>query len=230
MGADGSYRISQTQVAEAAGLSRRNAFDFLRSNALKSLLGEAKTSTIFEREEIEIESKPSSQGQSWFLSVPPEIASAYWLWQVHRGNKAALALCMAPIAESLERRFGQALGVTHTRERNEILSQRVQPLERNIRDGLTMKPESSETTTSQIERETPLTLGEFRGVRVNKANCARQKLTKVRLSQMFGEKRSGLYIFFGRRRLKILMQLDYKLALSPQVRESRKYNEKLCFY
>jgi hypothetical protein len=134
MGSDGSYRISQTQVAEAAGLSRRNASDFLRSNALKSLLGEAKTSTIFEREEIEIESQPSSQGQSWFLSVPPEIASAYWLWQVHRGNKAALALCMAPIAESLERRFGQALGVTHTRERNEILSQRVQPLERNIRE------------------------------------------------------------------------------------------------
>jgi hypothetical protein len=42
---------SPTKVAEAAGLSRRNVSDFLRSNALKSLLGESYTSTIFEREE-----------------------------------------------------------------------------------------------------------------------------------------------------------------------------------
>lgn len=74
---DGSYRMSQTRIAEAAGLSRRNVSDFLRSNALKSLLGEGYTSTIFEREEIEIESEPGSRGQSRFLSVPPEIASAY---------------------------------------------------------------------------------------------------------------------------------------------------------
>jgi hypothetical protein len=91
----------------------------------EKLAGKGYTGTIFEREEIEIESKPSSQGQSWFLSVPSEIASAYWLRQVRRGNKAALALCMAPIAESLERRFDQALGITRTGERNEILSQRV---------------------------------------------------------------------------------------------------------
>ncbi len=87
-----------------------------------------------------------------------------------------------------------------------------------------MKP-----ATSQIERETALTLGEFPGARVNRANCARQKLTKVRLSRMFGEKRSGLYIFPARRRLKILMQLDYKLALSPQVRESRKSMKNCAF-
>jgi len=41
--------MSQTKVAEAEGLSRRNVSDFLRSNALKSLLGEGYTSTIFER-------------------------------------------------------------------------------------------------------------------------------------------------------------------------------------
>jgi hypothetical protein len=74
---DGSYRMSQTQVAEAAGWVWRNISDFLRSNALKSLLGEGYTSTIFEREEIEIESDLGSRGQSRFLSVPPEIASAY---------------------------------------------------------------------------------------------------------------------------------------------------------
>ncbi|MCC3498356.1 MAG: hypothetical protein JGK03_15555 [Microcoleus sp. PH2017_25_DOB_D_A] len=45
---DGSYRMSQTQVVEAAGLSRRNVSDFLRSNAGESLLGEGYTGTIFE--------------------------------------------------------------------------------------------------------------------------------------------------------------------------------------
>jgi hypothetical protein len=48
--------MSQTKVAEAAGLSRRNVSDFLRSNALKSLLGEGYTSTSFEREAIAIQS------------------------------------------------------------------------------------------------------------------------------------------------------------------------------
>ncbi|MEZ2224694.1 hypothetical protein [Microcoleus sp.] len=88
--------------------------DFLRSNAGESLLGEGYMSTIFEREEIEIESEPGSRGQSRFLSVPPEIASAYWLWQAHRGNKAALTMSMGLITESLERRFDEAFGVTRT--------------------------------------------------------------------------------------------------------------------
>jgi hypothetical protein len=35
---DGSYRMSHTKVAEAAGLSRHNVSDFLLSNALKSWL------------------------------------------------------------------------------------------------------------------------------------------------------------------------------------------------
>jgi transcriptional regulator with XRE-family HTH domain len=139
---DGSYRMSQTQVAEAVGLSRRNVSDFLRSNALKSLLGEGYTDSIFEREEIEIESEPGSRGQSRFLSVPPEIASAYWLWQAHRGNKVALVLCMGLITESLERRFDEAFGVTRTElERNELLSQRVQELEQDIREAFWVEDE-----------------------------------------------------------------------------------------
>jgi len=69
---------------------------------------------MFEREEIEIESESSSRGQNRFLSIPPEIADACWLWQAHRGNKAALALCMGLITESLERPFDEAFGVTRT--------------------------------------------------------------------------------------------------------------------
>ena len=145
---DGGYRMSQTQVAEAVGLSRRNVSDFLRSNALKSLLGEGYTDTIFEREEIEIESEPGSRGQSRFLSVPPEIASAYWLWQAHRGNKVALVLCMGLITESLERRFDEAFGIARTEpERNELLSQRVQELERDISEAFWIDDEA------RIERD-----------------------------------------------------------------------------
>jgi hypothetical protein len=123
-----------TKVAEAGGLSRRNVSDFLRSNTLKSLLGQGYTSTMFEGEEIEIESEPGRRRQSRFLSIPPEIADACWLWQAHRGNKAALALCMGLISESLERRVDEAFGITRTREQNEILSQRVQELEQDVRD------------------------------------------------------------------------------------------------
>lgn len=43
----GSYWISQAQVAQAVDLSRRNLSDFLHSNAIKALLGEGYTGTIF---------------------------------------------------------------------------------------------------------------------------------------------------------------------------------------
>lgn len=43
---DGSYRMSQTQASEAVGLSRQNVSDFLRSNAIKTLLGEGYTLSL----------------------------------------------------------------------------------------------------------------------------------------------------------------------------------------
>jgi hypothetical protein len=89
---------------------------------------------MFEHEEIEIESESGSRGQSRFQSVPPEIASAYWLWQAHRGNKAALALCMGLITESLEPGLTKLSALLAPRERNEILSQRVQELEQGVRE------------------------------------------------------------------------------------------------
>jgi hypothetical protein len=130
---DGSYRMSQTQAAEAVGLSRRNVSDFLRSNAIKALLGEGYTGTILEREEIEIEPEPGKRGQSRFMAMPLEIVSAYWQWQSHRGNKKALALCIALMTETLERRFDTAFGVTRTeQERNERLQERLQQLETEL--------------------------------------------------------------------------------------------------
>ena len=130
---DGSYRMSQIQASEAVGLSGRNVFDFLRSNALKTLLGEGQTDSVFESEQIEIESEGDKRGQSRFNSLPLEIVGAYWLWQSYRGNKKALSLCMALIIESLERRFDDAFGVVITeQERNRRLSQRNSQLERDL--------------------------------------------------------------------------------------------------
>lgn len=145
---DGSYRMSQTQAAEAVGLSRRNVSDFLRSNTIKTLLGEDYTGTILEREEIEIEPEPGKRGQSRFMAMPLEVVSAYWLWQSYRGNKQALTLCMALIIESLERRFDAAFSVTRTeQERDERLSQRIQRLERELREAMNFE------AAAQYERD-----------------------------------------------------------------------------
>ena len=123
---DGFYRMSLSQVAESVDLTARNAFDFLKTKALKRLLGEDYTVSI---SQVEISPDGQSRGQSRFDALPLEIVSAYWLWQAHR-NKKALSLCMGLITESLERRFDSAFNVERTEEeRNDRLTQRLGELE-----------------------------------------------------------------------------------------------------
>jgi len=130
---DGSYRMSQTGAADAVGLSRQNVSDFLRSNAIKTLLGEGYTSPISATEQIEIESEDDKRGQSRFNSLPLEIVGAYWLWQSYRGNKKALALCMSLITETLDRRFDDAFGMVRTeQERNDTTTARIKALESDL--------------------------------------------------------------------------------------------------
>jgi hypothetical protein len=126
---DGSYRMSQTQAAECVGLTERNAREFLQSKALKSLLGEAYTPAI---SDIEPDAD-QLRGGSRIRALPLEVVSAYWLWQSFRGNKQALALCMALLTETLERRFDAAFGVVRSEdERNDQLSRQIQTLERDL--------------------------------------------------------------------------------------------------
>ncbi|CBN56626.1 MULTISPECIES: hypothetical protein [Kamptonema] len=126
---DGGYRMSQTQAAECVDLSERNAREFLQSKALKSLLGEGYTPATSEIEPDAGQLRGGSRIRAWSL----EVASAYWLWQAARGNKKALSLVMALLTETLERRFDSAFGITRTEEeRNELLSQRVQQLQRDL--------------------------------------------------------------------------------------------------
>lgn len=130
---DGTYCMSQTQVAEAVGLTERNARDFLQSKALKSLLGEGYTDAISQRQEVEMEGEAGKRGASRFIAMPLEVVTAYWLWQAFRSNKQALALCMALMTESLERRFDVVFGVERSPlEYNDRTTQRIQELERDL--------------------------------------------------------------------------------------------------
>jgi len=128
---DGSYRMSQAQVAQAVDKPPVNALRFLGSKAIKSLLGQGYTD--YTPEQIEIESEEGKRGQSRFNALPLEVATAYWVNQCFQGNKQALALVMALATETLERRFDNAFGVSRTEtERNERLSQRNQQFERAL--------------------------------------------------------------------------------------------------
>lgn len=126
---DGSYTMSQTQTAEIVGLKVQNVSDFLRSKSLKSLMGEGYTPQI-----SEIEPDPGQvRGASRIRGLPLEVVSAYWVWQSYRGNKKALALTLALVTETLERRFDSAFGVERTEsDRNVILIERNRQLEQAL--------------------------------------------------------------------------------------------------
>ncbi|NEP56832.1 MAG: hypothetical protein F6K31_07370 [Symploca sp. SIO2G7] len=145
---DGSYRMSLTQTAESVGKPARSTFDFLRSKALKRLLGEpggtfdflpedtvsAISSDTYTVEQflVDIGAK-GSQGQTRIRGVPLEIVILYWHWESFRGNKQAFFLVTGLAVETLERRFDVAFGITRTEtEWNERLTQRNQQLERAL--------------------------------------------------------------------------------------------------
>lgn len=127
---DGSYRMSQSSAAAAIELGRQNVSDFLRSKAIKRLLGEGYTGQI---SGVEVESSDQTRGQTRINALPIEAVNAYWHWQSHRGNKKALQLCMALSAETLDRRFDVAFGVSRSEdEYNQRLADRLQQTEQQL--------------------------------------------------------------------------------------------------
>lgn len=114
---DGSYKMSQTQAAQAVEKDESNARKFLRSKGAKSLIGEDYTPG--RKSQIEVEA-------TRFTPLELREVSAFWLWESHRGNKKALALCHALMMETLERRFDDAFGVERTEgERQARLTERM---------------------------------------------------------------------------------------------------------
>jgi hypothetical protein len=121
---DGSYRMSITGAAESVSSTVSNASDFLRSKAIKALLGDDSTPRI---SDIEVESTEQITGQTRIRALPLDVVIVYWHWQSHRGNKQALQLCIALATETLERRFDAAFGVERSEsDRNALLAQRLQ--------------------------------------------------------------------------------------------------------
>jgi len=117
---DGSYRMSQTQAAEAIEKPEINARRFLGSKAIKALLGEGYTPDT-----IEIESE-QTRGQGRFNALPLPVVTAYWFTQASQGDKQAQTLVWALLTESLERRFDSAFGVTRSEDDfNQRLSDRI---------------------------------------------------------------------------------------------------------
>ena len=118
---DGSYRMSQTQAAEAVGKDEINARRFLTSKSINAIRGEGYTPDSIE------------SGQTRFNALPLDVITAYWLYQSSQSNKQALALVWALLSESLERRFDNAFGVVRTeQERNDATTARIKALEKDL--------------------------------------------------------------------------------------------------
>ena len=110
--ADGSYDLSQAQVAKAVKKSRQNASDFLRSKWLKALPGMDYTGQ--KNDLIEVASDHEGRGGTRIAPISLELAAIYWYYQAKQGNKDAEALVIACLADSLLRRADEAFGVVRT--------------------------------------------------------------------------------------------------------------------
>lgn len=118
---DGSYRMSQTQAAEAVGKDEINARRFLTSKSINAIRGEGYTPDSIEA------------GQTRFNALPLDVVTAYWLYQSSQSNQKALSLVWALLSESLERRFDNAFGVVRTeQERNDATTARIKALENDL--------------------------------------------------------------------------------------------------
>lgn len=109
---DGSYQLSQTQVAKAVNKPRRNASDFLQSKWLKSLPGMDYTGP--KKDLVEVEADHEGRGGTRISPISLELAGIYWYYQAKRGNKDAEVLVIGCLIDSLLRRADQAFGVVRT--------------------------------------------------------------------------------------------------------------------
>ena len=144
---DSSYRMSQTQAAECIEDDPVYARNFLGSREGKALLGEG-----FTPETFEVEPTGQVRGQTRIRGWPLSAVYAYWVYRCYRGSKPAFNLVIALGTESLERRFDAAFGVTRTElERDELLRERVNRLERDIREAIWIE-EDVRTERDHYER------------------------------------------------------------------------------
>ena len=128
---DGSYRMSQTQVAECIQDDAVYARNFLASRALKALRGEGYTPETFE-----VDHSGQSRGQTRIQGWTLDIVYAYWVYRCHKGHKQAFALVVALGTETLERRFDRAFNITRSEDDwdKRLSTSIINQLENNLSD------------------------------------------------------------------------------------------------
>ena len=145
---DGSYRMSLSQTGQCVGKTAQGISNFLKSKALKRLLGEGGGISNFLsdaiNEQISDDSYKAEQfavalgedgekGETRVRGVHLEVVALYWQWEAFRGNKQAFVLSTALTIETLDRRFDNAFGVERSEnERNAVLGDRIQLLTQDL--------------------------------------------------------------------------------------------------
>jgi len=103
---DASYKLSQTQLAEAVDKKRQSVSDFLGSKSPEALPFKEFTCQ-----------KGKVEGEKTTVNlVPVEIASAYWVKEALAGNAKAIRILGACVAESIERRADKAFAIERKEE------------------------------------------------------------------------------------------------------------------
>jgi hypothetical protein len=103
---DGTYRLSQPQVAEAVGEDENSFREFLRSKAPEALPYKRFKAVKFS----------TSEGRGKINATPIKAANAYWKYQYRQNNRMAAALIDACMEESIERRADKAFGMQQSEE------------------------------------------------------------------------------------------------------------------
>lgn len=131
---DGSYVLSQTQVAEAVGKNELNIRQFWKSKSPEALPYKDYTPV-----KINVEKDHEGRGGTRINAVTIEFAAAYWTKEAIAGNVMAARLLGACTAESIERRADAAFGIQRAEEeRQEFMKIRLEGkrIRRNLTDAI----------------------------------------------------------------------------------------------
>lgn len=110
---DGSYRLSQSEVAGVIAKQAYSIWQFSRSKHVKSLLAQGCEFCIDLELAVEGSNKP-------IIPIPLELAALYWQHWNHKGNAIATALVNALLKRSLNDLADEAFGVKTTKEERHL--------------------------------------------------------------------------------------------------------------
>ncbi|GAA6621565.1 hypothetical protein [Scytonema sp. NUACC26] len=109
---NGTYALSQSQVAEAIEVSPVYALRFLELKQLESSPGQDYTDY-----KIEVENNgQGKRGSTRIKIIPTKYAALFWMQQAIKGNVKAQALASAALEESLDTRFDKVLKIERLQE------------------------------------------------------------------------------------------------------------------